>query len=261
MLYHVNEVKMHPSRPSLLIIAHGSTVSAEAHAAAAQHALTLRQSNRFGSIDVCFLTETDTLPALPLGEVYLLPFFMSNGYFVRRRIPELFGLINGRKVEKDRVVFQCDALGIDPELSEIIATMGVEACIQGALKPENVNLVLVAHGSEKSKASAEATYFQQRAVEESKLFGDVSCVFLNEVPKLESWLIKNTDDVRPKILVGLFTAEGPHAMKDVPEGIDRAQRRLTAPQIIHYSGVVGTRPEIVKLIQDSITRCAAANRV
>jgi sirohydrochlorin cobaltochelatase len=252
---------MHPSRPSLFIIAHGSTVSREAHAAAAEHALTLRQSNRYGSIAVCFLTETDTLPDLPLGEVYLLPFFMSNGYFVSRKIPKLFGLTNGRKVEKERVILQCDALGMDPELSRIIVAMGIETCTQGALEPENTHLVLVAHGSEKSKASADATYFQQRAVKEKKVFGDVSSVFLNEEPELENWLVKNVDDVRPKVLVGLFTAEGPHAMKDVPESIDRAQRRVAVPHTTYYSGIVGTRPEIVKLIQDSVTRCAVTNRV
>ncbi|MEH6526160.1 MAG: CbiX/SirB N-terminal domain-containing protein [Sneathiella sp.] len=252
---------MIPTRPSVLIIAHGSSVSKEAHEAAEQHAATLRQSNRYGTVGVCFLTEADLMPNLPDGEVFLLPFFMSNGFFVQKKIPSLFKLVDGRRAEQNNVILQCDALGLDPELSGIIINMGLEACEHMLENPEDIHLVLVAHGSEKSKASADATYHQQKAVEKRSIFGDVTSVFLNEQPELGQWLISHSDDVRPKILIGLFAAEGPHATEDVPAGIHRATEAIPEPLTIWYAGIVGTRPEIVKLVQDSITRCAAADRL
>ncbi|USG60754.1 hypothetical protein NBZ79_16470 [Sneathiella marina] len=252
---------MQPSRPSVVIIAHGSSVSDGAQEAAEQHALTLRQSRRYGTVKVCFLVDLDEMPDMPKGEIFLLPFFMSGGFFVRKKIPDLFQLVDGKRIEKDYHFLQCDALGLDPGLSGIIIKMGQEACKQTYLNPENIHLVLVAHGSEKSQASAAATRHQQQAVEKEVVFGEVSSVFLNEEPELEKWLVSHSNDVRPKILIGLFAAEGPHAMEDVPAGIRRAEEVKPQSAAIQYAGIVGTRPEIVKLVQDSITRCAAANRL
>lgn len=252
---------MRPTRPSVLIIAHGSSVSEGAREAAEHHALTLRQSRRYGTVKVCFMVEMDKVPELPGGEIFLVPFFMSSGFFVNTKIPNLFQLVDGRRIEQERAILQCDALGLDPELSDIIVNMGREACGQISQSPENIHLVLVAHGSEKSKASAEATRHQQRAVEKKSVFGEISSVFLNEEPDLLRWLISRTDEAKPIILIGLFAAEGPHAVKDVPDCIRRAKKAMSESQIIQYAGIVGTRPEIVKLIQDSITRCAAANRL
>lgn len=240
-----------------MIIAHGSSVSDGAHEAAMQHALTLQQSNRYGHVDVCFLVRDHTPPDLPKGEVFLLPFFMSNGYFVTRRIPDLFELKEGQRICSDRQLYQCDALGIDPELAEIISSMAQDSCVEQGYKPADVHLVLVAHGSEKSRASAEATYLQQIAVESRQEFGRVSVAFLNEAPFLEKWLLDQSGEGGPLVLVGLFAAEGPHATEDVPGAIAK-WREVTGSKLpALYAGAVGTRPEIVKLIQHSISRCAA----
>ncbi|MCF8466309.1 MAG: hypothetical protein K9G33_02815 [Sneathiella sp.] len=249
---------MLPSRPSVILIAHGSRLSDDAHEAAVRHALTLRQSNRYGFVDVCFLATQKNLPNLPKGEIFLLPFFMSNGYFVAKCIPELFGLENGRRIELDRHIYQCEALGTDPELADIIVTMGEEVCRDQSDDPKHVHLVLVAHGSEKSRASSEATYLQRKAVESKKKFAAVSVAFLNERPYLEDWLLEQPDDGLPLVLVGLFAADGPHAAEDVPSGISNWRAKSSSPVNAHYAGAVGVRPEIVRLIQHSISRCASA---
>lgn len=248
---------MKTSRPSVIIVAHGSTVSAEAHEAATQHAVTLRQSHRYGVVQTCFLAASDQPRLLPQGEIFLLPFFMSNGYFVTIRIPELFGLEKGMRFEPDRKIYQCDALGVDPELAKLIVTMVREICEEKFYAPSAVHVVLVAHGSSKSNASFEATRLQQAALEATGSFGCVSSVFLNQAPSLEEWLNQRVQDDIPLILVGLFAAEGPHATEDVPAAIEKRRREGGPRDKIHYAGAVGTRPEIVKLIQHSISRCAA----
>ncbi|MCC3303241.1 CbiX/SirB N-terminal domain-containing protein [Sneathiella sp. HT1-7] len=248
---------MPPTRPSVLIVAHGSSVSVDAQEAAKQHALTLQQSNRYGQVGVCFLAGNHTSPNLPGGEVFLLPFFMSNGYFVARRIPELFELTEGQRICTDRQLYQCDALGIDPELAGIISAMAQEVCADKGYAPVDIHLVLVAHGSEKSRASAEATYLQQRTVESRQEFARVSVAFLNEAPFLGQWLKNQPENGPPLVLVGLFAADGPHAMEDVPGAIAEWQRETGSKLPAHYAGAIGTRPEIVRLIQHSISRCAA----
>ena len=248
------------SRPSLLIIGHGSTISDAAHEAALQHAVTLRQSNRYGVIDVCFLTRAAEIPELPPGEIFLLPLFMSDGYFVATRIPEVFGLVNGQRLEEDRQLYLCDALGVDPELSDIIADMGVSICRKNGYNPKETHLLLVAHGSEKSSASAEATRLQQRAVERKQLFAGISSAYLNEPPFLEDGVTDTAVAGRPIILVGLFAAEGPHAAEDVPNALKKWAERGAEMRDVHYAGVVGVQPQIVRLIQLSITRRAEMGR-
>ncbi len=253
---------MKPSRPSLLIIGHGSSESQEAEKAVREHAVTLRQSNRYGSVDVQFLKGRTIEAELPEGEVFLLPFFMSDGYFVSNTIPRLFDLREGEKKDDQRHILLCDAVGVDPTLSEILETMALEICAKERYHPENVTLLLAAHGSAKSKASGDAARLQQDALGQRSDFKKVVCVFLEEEPELSSWLQGERVEASPVIVLGLFAAEGPHAMEDVPEQIRKGQngfRRLRGvkPGEVHYTGVVGTRPEIVRLIQQSISRRAS----
>ncbi|MEX1034990.1 MAG: CbiX/SirB N-terminal domain-containing protein [Sneathiella sp.] len=244
----------------MIIVAHGSRVSDNAQDAAIQHAATLQQSNRYGRVDIYFLARDEAIPILPDGEIFLLPFFMSNGYFVSNRIPELFELQGGRRIESDRQLYLCDALGTDPELAGIIAAMAHDVCHDHDYAPEKIRLVLVAHGSEKSPAPAETTFLQQRAVEGRGEFAEVSVAFLNEPPFLEEVLAAHHEDDAPLVLVGLFAADGPHASEDVPGAIANWRKQFARNGEIHYAGAIGPRPEIVRLIQLSISRCAARAR-
>ena len=247
---------MQPWRPSVILVAHGSSISEGAQEAAMQHVITLRASNRYGHIGVCFLARDKTEPVLPSGEIYILPFFMSDGYFVTKRIPELFRLENGTRIEPERQLFLCEALGIDPELAEIISVMAKNICKEKSLRPAAIHLVLVAHGSEKSGASAKATYTQQEAVENRGEFAKVSSVFLNEAPFLDDWLLTQVKGGPPIVLVGLFAAEGPHATEDVPGAIVNWQSKSQDRFPAYYAGAIGAQPEIVRLIQHSISRRA-----
>ncbi len=250
-------VKMRPTRPSLVIVGHGSSVSDGAHDAAMQHAMTLRQSHRYGAVEVRFLAKQTTTAELPKGEVFLLPFFMSDGFFVKKRIPEEFGLTKGERREEERHLYLCDALGVDPELSDIITTMGREICTEQGWKAKQTHLLLIAHGSEKSPASEQATLLQRDAVEGSGRFQSVTSAFLNQSPTLPDKLQDLAGKGGPVVIVGLFAAEGPHATEDVPAEIARWREMGQDHEAVQYAGVVGVRPEIVKLIQHSISRCAS----
>jgi sirohydrochlorin ferrochelatase len=94
-------------------------------------------------------------------------------------------------------------------------------------------------------------------------FQAIRIAFLEEVPSLDEVLNTCAADTENAVLLGLFAAEGPHAMQDVPSMLAAWQRKARQDPalganslLVHYAGVVGTRPEIVKLIQDSVSRCA-----
>lgn len=250
--------------PSVLIVGHGSSVSKEAEAAARIHAETLRKENCYNDVVVHFLTGNETLSELPKGDVYLMPFFMSEGYFVTTKISEIFGLREFERHTKDRNIYQCDAIGVDPMLSDILSEMAEECCSEFGYDPEQVDIILLAHGSSQSSASKEATEFQQALLGKKKHFNSVSSAYLEEDPSLSTAMASLQDTKNPVIILGMFAAEGPHATQDVPEAIGEIikQNRATtvcSDPMIHNAGVVGIRPEIAMLIQRNIERRASYN--
>jgi len=249
---------MKPTRPSLLIIGHGSSSSKEAEDAVLAHALTLRQSNRFGNVLTYFLTEGATLPVLPEGEVFILPFFMSDGFFVQEKIPSLFNLEEFERHEKNRSIYQCDALGVDPELSTVLKAMASEASVKISKNTAEVSLVLVAHGSSKSAASADAAQLQAQTLRQTTNFRSISTAFLEETPSIGDELNRLLETKENVVCLGLFAADGPHGGDDVPNAIEETLETRAGDEgaIVYYAGVAGTRPEIVRLIQNSISRKA-----
>ncbi|MEP4193961.1 MAG: CbiX/SirB N-terminal domain-containing protein, partial [Sneathiella sp.] len=220
-----------------------------------------RQSNRYGAVLCHFLASDEPVPDLPLGEVYLLPFFMSDGYFVKQKIPDIFGLQNGEAISEDRQIYQCEAIGADPSLSQIFKNMADEICSTNSYKEEDVAVLIVAHGSTKSSASREAAVLQARQLTEQGSFLSVGTAFLEEEPSVAGWLKINELPDAPVIVLGMFAAEGPHAMSDVPEAIALARTNdgsVSKTQADHllYAGVVGTRPEMIRLIQESVGKRA-----
>lgn len=252
---------MKPTRPTLIIVGHGSSTSQSAEDAIEEHAHTLRLSPRFGQVFTYFLAGEKPLPDLPSGEIFILPFFMSDGYFVKTKVPALFGLKNFTKKTKDTALYQCDALGVDPQLSEYLLQMATQSASTHSLPPETTSVILIAHGSKNNPASADAAMLQRDRLEKIAKFLSVTIAFLEQEPSIGAALKVASMSADAVICVGLFAADGPHATLDVPEEITTWQQGASAAHKsvppVYYEGVVGTQAEIVKLIQESVSRCAA----
>jgi sirohydrochlorin ferrochelatase len=120
---------------------------------------------------------------------------------------------------------------------------------------------LIAHGSQKNPASAAAARLQKDQFLKLSKFSSVDVAFLEQEPTISQSLEKLVGKVENIICLGLFAAEGPHATEDVPAEIDDWQHRnqkAQGPNLkVFYKGAVGVRSEVVKLIQDSVSRRAS----
>ncbi len=249
---------MKPTRPSLLIIGHGSSSSNAAEDAVRKHVETLRLSNRFWQVSSHFLMQGDTAPEIPEGEVFLLPFFMSDGYFVNTKIPEVFDLKDFKSETESRKLYQCAAIGEDPELSVILLEMAMDRVKAIEFDPMDTHILLIAHGSEKNDASYKAASMQKDSLSFRNVFKSVEVAFLEQEPKISTVLQRIGKTGERVICLGLFASDGPHASQDVPAEInDWIENQPSGNLQVFYEGPVGKRPEIVKLIQDSVSRCAA----
>ena len=251
-------VRMKPTRPSLLIIGHGSSSSKAAEDAVRKHVETLKSSNRFWQVRSYFLMQGDVAPEVPAGEVFLLPFFMSDGYFVNTKISEVFDLKDFKSETAKGTLHQCAAIGVDPELSDVLFEMAMGRAIANAFDPLETAVVLIAHGSEKNDASFKAALMQRDKLDLRGAFKSVDAAFLEQEPSISKVLQRVSENGRRVICLGLFASDGPHASEDVPAEINEwIQNQSSGFFQVYYEGPVGNRPEIVKLIQDSVSRCAA----
>src|SRR3712207_2242169 len=115
-MHHGNEARSatqpHEAAPealsgaALLIVGHGSTVNADSSAPSLAHASEIRRRGIFAEVACCFWKEEPSMrDALlffqepSLCEVYVVPNFISEGYFTQTVIPRELEL-SGRVTER-----------------------------------------------------------------------------------------------------------------------------------------------------------------
>lgn len=81
---------------ALVLVGHGSTLNAESAAPTYQHADELRQRGTFAQVVETFWKQEPYLPGVLRGvfapRVFVVPLFISEGYFTEEVIPRELGL-------------------------------------------------------------------------------------------------------------------------------------------------------------------------
>ncbi|MFN3408515.1 MAG: CbiX/SirB N-terminal domain-containing protein [Limisphaerales bacterium] len=116
---------------TLLLIGHGSTVNGDSGATVRQHAAELRRRGLFADVREAFIKIEphigSALAACRTPRVFVVPLFVSEGWFTRQAIPCELGLPAGAQdvmpctVRLDgREVTYCHPVGTHPLMTEII---------------------------------------------------------------------------------------------------------------------------------------------
>src|SRR5215211_5736522 len=113
---------------ALLIVAHGSTVNPDSSAPTLAHAAEIRRRKIFAGVECAFWKEEPSLrdaiflfDPQSLREVYVVPNFISEGYFTQTVVPrelELDGRITKRSDEQ--VWRYCEPVGNHPLITELL---------------------------------------------------------------------------------------------------------------------------------------------
>src|SRR6266852_5881733 len=116
------------SNSALLIVGHGSTVNPDSSAPTLAHAAEIRRRKVFADVECAFWKEEPSLRDAiflfdqeAVREVYVVPNFISEGYFTQTVIPRELEL-NGRitKRPNGQVWKYCDPVGNHPLLTELL---------------------------------------------------------------------------------------------------------------------------------------------
>lgn len=234
-----------PALPSALIIAHGSPADPVPQQAALQ-ALAVRVAMwapgwtiRGTTLALPGALEA-AVAGLPAALVY--PFFMAEGWFTRKQLPKRLAGAGATGLR------QLPAFGHDPAMPAFLCRVAQEGAAEAGLVPRDTTLVLAAHGSQVSRASAEITESQAQALRATAGFRAVVTGYVEETPFL-------ADAARvegPALCLPFFATRAGHVADDVPEAL--AEAGFTGPLL----PAIGEHPDAARLIAEALQRALPA---
>src|SRR6266487_2692979 len=216
---------------ALLVVAHGSTVNPDSSAPTLAHAAEIRRRNIFADVECAFWKEEPSLrDALFLfdpkfvREVYVVPNFISEGYFTQTVIPRELEL-NGRitKRASGQSWKYCEPVGNHSRMTELLLKRAGEVA-QDA-NPAETSLLIVAHGTDLNENSAVAAKREAEEIRALAKYAAVLNVYMEESPLVSDWKkLATTPNV---VVVPLFISDGLHSYEDIPGLLGIAKERST----------------------------------
>ncbi|PZR71800.1 MAG: cobalamin biosynthesis protein CbiX [Chthoniobacterales bacterium] len=242
---------------ALLIVGHGSTVNPDSSAPTLAHAAEIRRRGIFADVACCFWKEEPSLrDALfffrdpGIREVYVVPNFISEGYFTRTVIPRELELTGAGTTRHGVQVWKyCDPVGNHESMTERLLQRAREVA-PGAAEAET-SLLIVGHGTELNDNSAVAAKEQVEKIRALDRYAAVLNVYMEEPPLVSDWLkLTGTKNV---VVVPFFISDGLHSYEDIPallgieSGSDRGRHELHGRSLF-YSTAIGTDPKFADVI-------------
>ena len=254
---------------ALLIVGHGSTENPDSSTPYFDHAAEIRKRGLFAEVHCCFWKEEpsmrEALYMIDAEEVYIVPDFISEGYFTRDVIPRELELTGPTTKVHGKTLHYCDPVGIHPSMTSLILQRTEEVAPE--VPPEDSTLFIVGHGTGLNKNSTKAIRDQVELIQTlpENRFASVQDTYMEEAPLISEWdQLAETPNV---IVVPFFIADGLHSYQDIPvmlgfekeEGKAASQKEVfrrnpyqLRDKTLYYSAAIGTEPLMADVILDQI---------
>ena len=253
---------------ALLIVGHGSTENPDSSTPYFDHAAEIRRRGLFAEVHCCFWKEEpamrDALYMIDAQEVYIVPDFISEGYFTQEVIPREFQLTGPTTVVRHQTLHYCLPVGIHPSMTGLILRRAKQ--IAPAVDPALTTLIIVGHGTPLNQNSSKSIRDQVNLITAANPgYAAVIDAYMEQAPLIADWHhLATTPNV---IVVPFFIADGLHSYQDIPVllGIDNQPGSAASqthafrhnPHLLHhkslyYSSAIGTDPLLAEVILDQI---------
>ena len=202
---------------ALVIVGHGSTLNPDSSAPTHQHADEIRRRGIFREVVCAFWKEEpsmgEVLQMLESRDVYVVPNFISEGYFCQQVIPRELRLSGPTTPVGGRTVHYCDPVGIHPNMTRLLLQRADE--VAPGIPRAETGLVIAGHGTSLNENSAKAIREQVRLIREGNHgFAEVADAYMEEAPFVADWHQLTT--ARHVVVVPFFIADGLHSYQDIP---------------------------------------------
>ena len=279
------------SDAALVLVGHGSTLNADSAAPTHQHADELRRRKIFAQVQESFWKQEPYLAQVLRGifakRVFIVPLFISEGYFTEEVIPRELGFDVQRSVldvrcfplietRGDQTLFYCGPVGTHHSMTNVLLARAREVVAQFPFprepKPKETTLFIAGHGTGNNDNSRKAIEHQVELIRAMNLYAEVHPVFMEEEPRIaDCYTLAQTKNI---VMVPFFISDGLHSFEDIPvmlgEPQKTVQERFKAGQPtwrnpteklnkrVWYSASIGNEPHIADVI---LERVREASRV
>lgn len=142
----------------------------------------------------------------------ILPFFMAEGWFTRTLLPRRLAQAGASGLR------QLPAFGHLPGLADLTARAAMDGARAAGMVPRRTTLLLAAHGSQVSRASANGARAMAAAVAHRAPFAQVLTAFVEEPPFIDHTARR----LAPAVCLPFFALRASHVAEDVPQALARA---------------------------------------
>lgn len=245
------------SDAALVLLGHGSTLIDTSGDVVYQHARELRSRQLFAEVREAFWKQDpkikDVLSSLSANRIFIVPLFISEGYFSDEVIPRELGFKSGdlslptgegkgsvlqpeeqetstaysRKLRRgSQTLFYCQPVGTHDSMTAVLLERAREVVekfpFPRAPRPKDLTLFIAGHGTEQNENSRASIQRQAELIRARNLYAGVHAVFLEEEPKVsECFYLAETRHI---VVVPFFISEGMHTQEDIPVMLGDSKR-------------------------------------
>jgi sirohydrochlorin cobaltochelatase len=268
---------------ALLILGHGSTVNPDSSRPTWAHADEIGRRDLFDAVNCAFWKEEPSLRDArflfdpeKIEQVYVVPNFISEGYFTQTIIPRELELTGPLTIRSNGQVWKyCSPIGSHPAMTEMLLRRAHE--IAPWVKPSEATLLIVAHGTDMNDNSAAAAKREVEAIRSRSGYAEVLNTYMEEAPLISDW--QKLTRTRNVIVVPFFVSDGLHSYEDIPVLLGIAAAGSTrgatsdAGEIfrrnpykiggrnLFYAPSIGTDPGFADIILEQVARFEEANKL
>jgi sirohydrochlorin cobaltochelatase len=254
---------------ALLIVGHGSTENPDSSTPYFEHADEIRSRGLFAEVHCCFWKEEpsmrEALYMIDADEIYVVPDFISEGYFTQDVIPRELELTGPTTVVRGKTLHYCLPVGVHRSMTGLILHRAKE--VAPNVNPAETTLIITGHGTGLNQNSTKAIRDQAELIAASGAgYAAVLDAYMEEQPFIAKWdEMSQTPNV---IVVPFFISDGLHSFQDIPVllGIENevgpaASQRDAFRQNPHhlrsktlfYTSAIGTERLMADVILDQIS--------
>lgn len=254
---------------ALLIVGHGSTENPDSSTPYFEHADEIRSRKLFAEVHCCFWKEEpsmrEALYMIDADEIYVVPDFISEGYFTQDVIPRELELTGPTTVVREKILHYCLPVGVHRSMTELILHRAHQ--VAPNVNRAETTLIITGHGTGLNQNSTKAIRVQAEFIAASGAgYAAVLDAYMEEQPFIAKWdEISHTPNV---IVVPFFISDGLHSFQDIPVllGIEnevgpalslrdafRQNPHHLRNKTLFYTSSIGTERLIADVILDQIS--------
>src|SRR5581483_7067361 len=201
---------------ALVIVGHGSTVNPDSATPTFAHADEIKRRGVFGEVVCAFWKEEPSLRqvlyTVESDDVYVVPNFISEGYFTQKVIPRELDVTGKVTFRRTRKIKYCEPVGNHPRMTELLLHRAAE--VAPGISPRETSLLIIGHGTSLNENSGAAVKEQVQRIAARGDYAEVFGVFMEEEPFVTDW--RKIASQPHIVAVPFFVSDGLHSYQDIP---------------------------------------------